>query len=84
MYNYKEMFELYRHETDPSRLDSLREDSEASLRVLRWLKELPKVTASFSHSKVPAYPQEQSTDMVLLLQEDFNMIFTHFLPKRAT
>ena len=42
-FNVREMYELHRAEASSSRLAELRDDAEAALRVIRWLKALPKV-----------------------------------------
>ena len=42
-FNVREMYELHRADAGPLRLAELRGDAEAALRVVRWLKALPKV-----------------------------------------
>lgn len=42
-YNCREVFEIYRDETDPGLIKDLRDDGAAALRVISWLKSLPPV-----------------------------------------
>lgn len=42
-YNCREIFEIYRGETDSEVIRELKEDSAAALRVIGWLKQLPPV-----------------------------------------
>ena len=42
-YNYREMFDLYREESDPQKIGQLLEDGEAAIRVLKWVRGLPQV-----------------------------------------
>ncbi len=42
-YNCREVFEIYRDETDPDLIKDLRDDGAAALRVISWLKSLPPV-----------------------------------------
>lgn len=41
--NLREIFEVHRHQANPSTVETLHVQGEAALRVLRWLKNLPKV-----------------------------------------
>lgn len=43
-YNCREVFEIYRFETDPDTIRKLREDGKAVLRVISWLQGLPSVS----------------------------------------
>jgi Complex 1 protein (LYR family) len=42
-YNCRELFDWYRPETRPEELRRLHEDAEAALRVIDWMRALPKV-----------------------------------------
>ena len=42
-YNYREMFDLYREESDPQKLGQLLENGEAAIRILKWVRGLPQV-----------------------------------------
>jgi hypothetical protein len=42
-YNCREVFEVYRGETDTQLIAALEEDAAAALRVIRWCESLPPV-----------------------------------------
>ena len=44
-YNCREVFEIYRDETDPDLIKDLRADGAAALRVISWLNSLPPVSS---------------------------------------
>lgn len=44
-YNYKEMFDLHRDESNAERISELMLAGEAALRTLKWLRNLPQVGA---------------------------------------
>ena len=43
-FNTRQLFLFYRGSSDPAQLQALREDGEAAVRTLRWLRDLPEAS----------------------------------------
>ena len=64
-YNCREVFDIYRFESDPDTIRDLEEDGAAALRLISWLKALPSVSlyaAGYRSQQLRAFLVKCSVD----------------------